>query len=154
MTVCCFSGDVKSQIREIIEAEEYTNYKQRMSRQWTTDLKPLKTNHIKEYLTDAPYLILLFKQSFSSKPDGGRKTHYYNEISCAVSAGILLCALQAAGLSSLTTTPLNCGPALRSLLNRPSNEKLLVLLPVGYPADDCQIPNLKRKALNEILEIY
>lgn len=145
---------MKTQIREIIEAEEFTNYKQRMSRQWTTDLKPLRTNHIKEYLTDAPYIILVFKQSFGSKPDGERKTHYYNEISCAISVGILLCALQSAGLSSLTTTPLNCGPALRSLLKRPSNEKLLVLLPVGYPAKDCEIPNLKRKPLNEIMEIY
>lgn len=145
---------MKTQIREIIEAEEYTNYQQRMSKQWTTDLKPLKTNHIKDYLTDAPYIILVFKQSFGFKPDGERKTHYYNEISCAISVGILLCALQSAGLSSLTTTPLNCGTALRSLLNRPSNEKLLVLLPVGYPAEDCEIPNLKRKALHEIMEIY
>lgn len=145
---------MKKQIREIIEAEEYTNYKQRMSKQWTTDLKPLRTNHIKEYLTDAPYIILVFKQSFGFKPDGERKTHYYNEISCAVSVGILLCALQSAGLSSLTTTPLNCGPALRLLLNRPSNEKLLVLLPVGYPSEDCEIPNLKRKALDEIMEMF
>lgn len=142
------------QIREIIEAEEFTNYKQRMSKQWTTDLKPLRTNHVKEYLSEAPYLILVFKQTFALKPDGGKKIHYYNEISCAISVGILLCALQSAGLSSLTTTPLNCGPALRQLLNRPRNEKLLVLLPVGYPADDCEIPNLKRKPLSEIMEIY
>lgn len=125
-----------------------------MSRQWTTDLKPLRTNHIKEYLTEAPYTILVFKQTYGFKADGQRKTHYYNEISCAISVGILLCALQSAGLSSLTTTPLNCGPALRALLNRPANEKLLVLLPVGYPADDCEIPGLTRKPLEEIMEIY
>lgn len=145
---------MKSQIREIIEQEEYVNYEQRMSRQWTTDLKPLKTNHIKEYLTDAPYLILVFKQTYGMLADGRRKTHYYNEISTAISVGILLSALQAAGLSSLTTTPLNCGPVLRKLLNRPINEKLLVLLPVGYPSRDCEIPNLKRKSLNEIMTIY
>lgn len=145
---------MKVNIREIIEAEEYTNYKQRMSKQWTTDLKPLKTNHIKEYITEAPYIILVFKQTFSLKSNGLKKTNYYNEVSCAISVGILLCALQSAGLSSLTTTPLNCGPALRLLLNRPTNEKLMVLLPVGYPADDCQIPNLKRKALDQIMEIY
>lgn len=145
---------MKMSIREIIEAEEYTNYKQRMSKQWTTDLKPLKTNHIKEYLTEAPYIILVFKQTFSFKSNGEKKTHYYNEVSCAISVGILLCALQSAGLSSLTTTPLNCGPALRLLLNRPTNEKLMVLLPVGYPADDCEIPNLTRKSLDEIMEIY
>jgi iodotyrosine deiodinase len=145
---------MKLQIREIIEAEEYTNYAQRMSRQWTTDLKPLRTNHIKEYLTEAPYLILVFKQTYGFKPNGDKKTHYYNEISCAISVGILLSALQAAGLSSLTTTPLNCGPALRSLLNRPQNEKLMVVLPVGFPSDDCEVPNLQRKPLEEIMEIY
>lgn len=145
---------MKKQIREIIEAEEYTNYQQRMSKQWTTDLLPLRTTYIKEYLTEAPYIILVFKQTFGMRADGQRKTHYYNEISCSISVGIFLCALQAAGLSSLTTTPLNCGPALRALLNRPSNEKLLVLLPVGYPSDDCEVPNLKRKKLEEILQVY
>lgn len=145
---------MKAQIRAIIEAEEFTNYQQRMSRQWTADLKPLRTNHIKEYLTEAPYTILVFKQTYGLKSSGERKTHYYNEISTAISVGILLCALQSAGLSSLTTTPLNCGPALRLLLNRPQNEKLMVVLPVGYPADDCEIPDLKRKSLDEIMEIY
>lgn len=125
-----------------------------MSKQWTTDLKPLRTNHIKEYLTDAPYTILVFKQTYGFRPDGNRKIHYYNEVSCAISVGILLTALQAAGLSSLTTTPLNCGPALRILLNRPQNEKLMVVLPVGYPADDCEIPDIKRKPLDEIMKIY
>lgn len=145
---------MKSQIREIIEAEEFTNYQQRMSKQWTADLRPLRTNHIKEYLTEAPYTILVFKQTHGFKADGERKTHYYNEISCAISVGILLCALQSAGLSSLTTTPLNCGPALRNLTNRPPNEKLLVLLPVGYPAENCEIPTLKRKPLEEIMEFF
>lgn len=145
---------MKTRIREIVEAEEYTNYKQRMSKQWTTDLRPLRTNHIKEYLTEAPFTILAFKQTYGVKADGGRKTHYYNEISCAISVGILLCALQSAGLSSLTTTPLNCGPALRNLLNRPPNEKLMVVLPVGYPTEDCEVPSLQRKTLDQIMEIY
>lgn len=145
---------VKQEIRQIIEDEEYKNYKHRMSRQWTTDLRPLKTNYIKEYLTDAPYLILVFKQIYGIRPDGKKQQHYYNEISVAISTGILLCALQAAGLNSLITTPLNCGPAIRTLLNRPKNEKLLVLLPVGYAADDCLVPDLKRKKINDILFEY
>jgi len=134
--------------------EEFTNYQQRMSKQWTADLKPLRTNHVKEYLTDAPHIILVFKQVYGMRADGNRKTHYYNEISTAIAVGILLSALQSAGLSSLTTTPLNCGPALRTLLNRPANEKLMVVLPVGYPAADCEIPNLQRKPLEEILALY
>ena len=85
------------------------------------------------------------------RPDGKKQTHYYHEISVAIATGILLCALQSAGLSSLVTTPLNCGPALRQLLSRPTNEKLLVLLPVGYPAPDCTVPNVKRKEIHDIL---
>lgn len=148
------SAEIKKQIREIIEVEEFTNYQQRMSKQWTTDLRPLRTSYVKEYLTEVPYIILVFKQTYGIRADGKRKTHYYNEISCSISVGILLCALQAAGLCTVTTTPLNCGPALRSLLNRPSNEKLLVVLPIGYPTDDCKVPNLQRKELDEILQIY
>ncbi|XP_037935769.1 iodotyrosine deiodinase 1 [Teleopsis dalmanni] len=145
---------LKQSIREIIEKEEELNYEQRMHRQWITDLKPLRTNHIKKYLTDAPYLILVFKQMYSFLPDGRKKQHYYNEISVSIATGILLSALQAAGLNSLVTTPLNCGPALRNLLKRPSYEKLLVLLPVGYAAKECVVPDLKRKPLNKIMVTY
>ncbi|XP_054733051.1 iodotyrosine deiodinase [Anastrepha obliqua] len=147
-------ADLKQRIRDVIEAEEELNYAQRMHRQWTADLRPLRTNHVKSYLTDAPYLILVFKQVYGHLPDGGRKQHYYNEISVAIASGILLCALQSAGLNSLVTTPLNCGHALRILLERPENEKLLLLLPVGYAAEDCVVPDLKRKKLEEIMILY
>ncbi|KAG5892008.1 hypothetical protein JTB14_024449 [Gonioctena quinquepunctata] len=145
------SQDMKQQIRQIIEDEEEINYKKRMSKVWTTDLKPLRTNWIKEYLTDAPYLILVFKQLYSFREDGQKKMHYYNEQSVSLAAGILLAAIHYAGLVSLTSTPLNCGPALRTLLGRPNSEKLTLLLPVGYPAEGCEVPDLKRKPLNEIL---
>ncbi|XP_058831437.1 iodotyrosine deiodinase [Topomyia yanbarensis] len=154
-TFCLVSDtEIKAKIREIVEAEELINYQQRMSKQWTTDLKPLKTNHVKEYLTEAPCLILIFKQTYGLKVDGSKKQHYYNEISTSIATGILLCALQAAGLNSLVTTPLNCGPALRHLLGRPVNEKLLVLLPVGYAAKDCTVPDLQRKPVEDILVKY
>ncbi|XP_039964297.1 LOW QUALITY PROTEIN: uncharacterized protein LOC120777194 [Bactrocera tryoni] len=102
----------------------------------------------------APYLILVFKQIYGYLPNGERKQHYHNEMSVAIATGILLCALQSAGLNSLVTTPLNCGFVLRKLLARPENEKLLLLLPVGYAADDCVVPDLKRKALEEIMHLY
>lgn len=86
--------DMKRKIREIIEQEEEINYKKRMGKVWTTDLNPLRTNWIKEYLTDAPYLILVFKQLYSFKSDGTKKLHYYNEQSVALAAGILLAAIQ------------------------------------------------------------
>ncbi|XP_011158582.1 iodotyrosine deiodinase 1 isoform X2 [Solenopsis invicta] len=141
----------KSQIRDIVEQEEEINYKKRMGIKWTTDLSPLKTNWIKEYLTTAPYLILVFKQTYGIMPNGQKKIHYYHEISVSIACGILLTAIQYAGLVSLTSTPLNCGPAIRNLLGRPSNEKLTLLLPVGYPAEDATVPDLRRKDLSEIL---
>lgn len=85
---------MKQEIRAIIENEEETNYKKRMGKVWTKDLEPLKTNWIKEYLTDAPYLILLFKQLYSYRADGKKKLHYYNEQSVSISAGFLLAAIQ------------------------------------------------------------
>lgn len=49
---------------------------------------------MKEYLDTAPYLILIFKQTYGIMPDGRKKTHYYNEISVSISCGLLLAALQ------------------------------------------------------------
>lgn len=82
---------MKERIRSIIEQEERINYEQRMGIKWTTDLKPLKTTWEKPYLTIAPALILLFKQVYgwTDKDKKRRKTHYYNEISCSISAGII-----------------------------------------------------------------
>ncbi|XP_030051371.1 iodotyrosine deiodinase 1 [Microcaecilia unicolor] len=141
---------VKHEIREIIEEEEEINYKKRMGEKWVNDLKRLRTNWIKEYLDTAPYLILIFKQVYGLLPDNKKRIHYYNEISVSIACGILLAALQNVGLVTVTSTPLNCGPRLRVLLQRPINEKLLMLLPVGYPSKDATVPDLKRKPLDEI----
>ncbi|XP_071335133.1 iodotyrosine deiodinase isoform X2 [Trachinotus anak] len=143
--------ETKHQIRLIVEEEEEVNYRQRMGDKWVNDLAKLKTNWIKDYLDVAPYLVLIFKQTYGILPNGKKKTHYYNEISVSISCGILLAALQNAGLVTVTSTPLNCGPQLRLLLKRPANEKLLMLLPVGYPASDATVPDLKRKPLDDIM---
>jgi len=142
--------DLKASIRQIIEEEEEINYRKRMGNQWTTDLRPLRTNWEKQYLSDAPYLILVFKQVYGYNDDGTKKNHYYHEISVAIATGILLCAIQSAGLVTLTSTPLNCGTAIRNALGRPNNEKLMILLPVGYPSEDALVPDLSRKPLEEI----
>uniref|UniRef100_A0A4W6EDI1 iodotyrosine deiodinase n=1 Tax=Lates calcarifer TaxID=8187 RepID=A0A4W6EDI1_LATCA len=144
-------AETKHQIRLIVEEEEEVNYRQRMGDKWVHDLAKLRTNWVKEYLDVAPYLVLIFKQTYGILPNGKKKTHYYNEISVSISCGILLAALQNVGLVTVTSTPLNCGPQLRLLLKRPANEKLLMLLPVGYPASDATVPDLKRKPLNEIM---
>ncbi|XP_049613610.1 iodotyrosine deiodinase isoform X2 [Syngnathus scovelli] len=143
--------DVKHRIRLIVEEEEEINYRQRMGDKWVKDLANLRTNWIKEYLDVAPYLILIFKQTYGILPDNKKRVHYYNEISVSIACGILLAALQNVGLVTVTSTPLNCGPKLRLLLKRPVNEKLLMLLPVGYPAKDATVPDLKRKPLHDIL---
>lgn len=143
--------DMKHRIRLIVEEEEEVNYRQRMGDKWVQDLARLRTNWVKEYLDVAPFLILIFKQTYGILPNGKKKTHYYNEISVSISCGILLAALQNVGLVTVTSTPLNCGPQLRLLLNRPANEKLLMLLPVGYPAADATVPDLKRKNVEDIM---
>ncbi|CAI9542001.1 unnamed protein product [Staurois parvus] len=145
--------EVKHKIREIIEEEEEINYRKRMGDKWVNDLKKLRTNWIKEYLDTAPYLILIFKQIYGILSSDRKKTHYYNEISVSIACGILLAAIQYAGLVTVTTTPLNCGPRLRVLLERPVNEKLLMLLPVGYPNKDATVPDLKRKPLEDIMVV-
>ncbi|XP_048363403.1 iodotyrosine deiodinase 1 [Sphaerodactylus townsendi] len=145
--------ETKHKIREIIEEEEEINYMKRMGDRWVNDLKRLRTNWIKEYLDTAPYLILIFKQVYGMFPDGRKKTHYYNEISVSIACGIFLAALQNVGLVTVTSTPLNCGPRLRVLLQRPVNEKLLLLLPVGYPSKDATVPDLKRKPVDDIMVV-
>ncbi|KAM4865798.1 iodotyrosine deiodinase 1 [Thomomys bottae] len=142
---------VKHKIREVIEEEEEINYMKRMGHRWVTDVKKLRTNWVKEYLDTAPVLILVFKQVHGFTANGVRKVHYYSEISVSIACGMLLSALQNAGLVTVTTTPLNCGPRLRVLLSRPTHEKLLVLFPVGYPSKEAMVPNLRRKALDQIM---
>ncbi|XP_070577143.1 iodotyrosine deiodinase-like [Ptychodera flava] len=144
-------ADMKSQIRAIVEAEEEINYRQRMGDRWVHDLKDLNVNWVKPYLEIAPYLILVFEQVHGVTKDGLKQTHYYSRISVSIACGILLAALQEAGLCTVTSTPLNAGPAIRRLVQRPTNEKLMLLLPVGYPAEDATVPNLTRKALDEIM---
>ncbi|KAB7502768.1 hypothetical protein Anas_01597 [Armadillidium nasatum] len=123
------------------------------SNQWTLDLKGLRTNWEKEYLTEAPWLILVFRQAYFPLEDGKRRNHYYNEISTAIATGLLLAAVQNAGLVALTSTPMNCGPALRNLLGRGQHEKLMTLLPVGYPRKDATVPDFGRKPLEEIMVV-
>lgn len=146
------SHDIKVQIREIIEREEEINYKQRMGDKWVDDLQPLNTDWNKEYLTTVPYIIVVFKQIYGTNATTGeRQTHHYHEISVSIACGLLITAIHNAGLVTLTSTPLNAGTQIRDLLHRPVNEKVVILCPVGYPSDDCLVPNLKRKALKDIM---
>ena len=144
---------IKAQIREIVEQEEYTNYDRRMGDRWVQDLKFVQTDHVKPYLEDAPAIILVMKQQYHVDGNNVKHAHYYFEISTAIAAGFLIAAIHVAGLVTVTTTPLNAGVALRELLGRPNNEKVMLLLPVGYPAEDATVPDISRKPLKDIMVI-
>ena len=101
--------EMKAKIREIVEQEEYLNYDRRMGEKWVRDLKFVRTSHEKPYLSDAPYLIVVFKQAYHTGEDGTRYAHYYFEISTAIACGMLVTAIHNAGLATVTTTPLNAG---------------------------------------------
>ena len=109
----------------------------------------------KKHLTDAPWLIVVFAQRYGLKPDGSRYKHYYVPESVGIATGLLVAALHHAGLTCLIHTP-NPMRFLNGLCNRPANEKPLMIIPVGYPAEDAMIPKaaLSKKPLDEIMSLY
>ncbi len=145
---------VKHQIRLAAEAEERESYDHRMSDEWLEALAPLGTDWHKPMLDDAPYLIAVFRQAYGLRidPATGEQTqvkHYYSEELVGIAVGMLLCSLHLAGLATLTHTP-SPMKFLGEMLQRPSNERAYVLIPVGYPADDAQVPRITKKPLDEI----
>jgi iodotyrosine deiodinase len=153
-TFCVVSDPViKKNIRTEAEKEEYESYNGRMPDEWRKDLLPLQTDWHKEFLETAPYLIIVFKKSYELREDGSKGNVYYATESCGLACGFLLAAIHHAGLVALTHTPSPMN-FLSKVLNRPENEKPFLLIPVGYPAEECWIPLLKRKALDEICSWY
>lgn len=145
--------ELKKAIREAAEKEEYESYTGRMPEEWLADLRPLQTDWQKPFLTTAPFLIVVFKKSYELKEDGRKGNVYYGSESCGLACGFLLAAIHQAGLSALTHTPSPMN-FLSQLLKRPENEKPFLLIPVGYPAADCWVPDLHRKALEEVSVWY
>ena len=149
-TFCVISNtELKSEIRKLAEVEEYENYHGRMSDSWKEDLKHLGTNHIKEFLEVAPYLIVVFKKVYDLDEEGGKLQNYYVNESVGIACGFLITAIHQAGLVTLTHTP-SPMKFLQTALGRPKNEKAFLLLPVGYPATDCKVPDIEKKSLEEI----
>lgn len=149
-TFCIVSDPgLKKQLREEAEKEESESYNGRMPQEWLNDLLPLQTDWRKEFLETAPWLIIVFKKSYEINSDGSKGNVYYASESCGLACGFLLTAIHHAGLVALTHTPSPMN-FLSKLLNRPENEKPFLLIPVGYPADECWVPVLKRKELNEM----
>jgi iodotyrosine deiodinase len=141
---------VKRGIRRAAEEEERRSYESRMPDEWLEALRPLGTDWRKPHIEDAPFVIVVFEQAFGVAPDGTKIKHYYVRESVGIAVGFLLASLHQAGLVALTHTP---SPMrfLREILGRPMNERPYVLIPVGYPAEGCAVPELERKPLSELL---
>ena len=139
---------VKQKIRIAAEKEEKEFYTHRAPDEWLADLNQFGTDWHKPFLETAPYLIVVFKINYDLSGDRKRKNYYVNE-SVGIASGFLLTALHHAGLATLTHTPSPMG-FLGKILNRPENEKAVLLIPVGYPTNDARVPDLKKKSFTEI----
>ena len=141
---------VKRQIRIAAEEEERQSYEGgRMPAEWLTALAPLGTDWRKPFLEAAPWIVVLFEQVHGRFPDGSNRKHYYARESVGIACGLFVAAIHEMGLVTLTHTPSPMG-FLSSILQRPTHERPFVLMPVGYPADDCVVPDLRRKSLDEV----
>lgn len=140
---------LKKRIRVDAEAEEAEFYSRRAPQEWLDALAPLGTDANKPFLETAPFLIVIFAQSYGLLPDGRRVKHYYAQESVGIATGILITAIHHAGLVSLTHTPSPMA-FLNTLLDRPSNERPFLILVVGYPAEDATVPVITKKPLEEI----
>ncbi len=142
---------LKAKIRAAAEEEERVNYlENRMNAEWQETLAPLGTDHHKEFLEIAPWIVVLFEQRYELRADGEKRKNYYVKESCGLAAGLFVAALQNMGLATLTHTPSPMA-FLSKVLGRPENERPFVLFPVGYPLPGVRVPDLARKPLDEVL---
>jgi iodotyrosine deiodinase len=147
--VAVSSPYLKHQIRLAAEAVEDEFYHGRAPETWLQDLEPFATNEFKPYLDTAPWLIAIFEKKYELSQEGGLAKHYYTRESVGIATGLLITALHHAGLVTLTHTP-SPMDFLNQVLGRPSSERAYLLLVVGYPEENVQVPDITRKPLNEI----
>jgi len=151
---CAISNQkLKSEIRKEAEIEEKESYENRMSERWKKDLEPLGTNMNKPFLEIAPWLIAVFKKVNEFDENGQKHNNYYVNESVGIACRMLITAIHNAGLVTLTHTP-SPMKFLAKILNRPSNERAFLLLPIGYPKIPIYVPDLKRKNLDKVCEFY
>lgn len=142
-------SELKLRIRMAAEEEEREFYANRAPQEWLDALAPLGTDADKPFLESAPYLIVIFAKSYTLNPQGKKVKNYYVSESVGIATGILITALHQSGLATLTHTP---SPMrfLNQILNRPQNEHPFLILVVGYPAEDAEVPKINKKPFNEI----
>ena len=143
---------IKAEIRKAAEKEEKEFYGHRATKEWLEDLNQFGTDWHKPFLEIAPYLIVVFRTIYDLEDDGTQRKNYYVNESVGIASGFLLAALHHAGLATLTHTPSPMN-FLGQILNRPVNEKAFLLIPVGYPANDAEVPDLSKKPFGEISKI-
>ena len=143
---------IKTKIREAAEKEEKEFYGHRATKEWLEDLNQFGTDWHKPFLEIAPYLIVIFRKIYDLEDDGTQRKNYYVNESVGIASGFLLAALHHAGLITLTHTPSPMN-FLGEILNRPKNEKAFLLIPVGYPAKDAEVPDISKKPFSEISKI-
>lgn len=150
--VAVSDAETKSAIRDAAEEEERVNYlDNRMNAEWQEALAPLGTDHHKEFLEIAPWIVVLFEQRYELRPDGEQRRNYYVKESVGIAAGMFIAALHNMGLATLTHTPTPMA-FLRRTLHRPDNERPFVMFPVGYPMAGTKVPDLLRKPAGQVAE--
>jgi len=142
--------EVKKRIRAAAEEEEHDFYTRRAPKEWLDALAPLGTDEYKPFLEEAPCLIVVFSRRFDRRDDGSIVKQYYVNESVGIATGMLITAVHHAGLVSLTHTPAPMS-FLGDILGRPDNESPFLILVVGYPAEDAQVPRIEKKPLQEIV---
>lgn len=147
--VAVSDAETKLRIREAAEKEEQAFYNGRAPQEWIDALAPLGTDEHKPHLTDAPWVVVMFRRAYGIDEDGSRRTYYYTPESCGIAAGFFIAAVHMMGLVTLTHTPSPMG-FLGELLERPVNEKAMLVMPVGLPADGAMVPDIHRKPLDQI----
>ncbi len=141
---------VRRRIRALAEEEEQEFYSHRAPEEWLRALAPLGTDAVKRHLTDAPYLVVLFRHRYDVAEDGTRSKNYYSSESCGIAAGFFIAAIHQMGLATLTHTPSPMA-FLSECLQRPANEQAYLVMPVGYPAADATVPDIHRKSLDQVM---
>jgi iodotyrosine deiodinase len=147
--VAVSNPEIKRRIREAAETEEREFYESRAPQEWLEALAPLGTDANKPFLEVAPYLIVIFGQTYGVKPDGSKFKHYYVPESVGIATGFLIAALHSAGLATLTHTPSPMA-FLSEILERPANERAFLILVVGYPSDNASVPVIEKRSLEQL----
>lgn len=145
------SPELLHQIRLAAEEEEAAFYAGRAGQEWLEALAPLGTDDDKSFLDIAPYLIVVFGQRRGGIEPGEKRQNYYVTESVGIACGLMLATLHKAGLATLTHTPSPMG-FLRDICGRPADEKPLMIIVAGHPADDATIPEYatRKKPLGQI----